>query len=492
MSSSDETVSYSEEEVDVAEQQEALQVILDENEAIGETEVAVSDQNKVDVTSRGKEKKPKVQEEHDFAKVLSDIQNDLNHLKRTGGLREKTKNPKKLKISTKSSTAYQKPTCSKVKKLSDESQLSSATKAQLSSATKTQLSSATKTQLSSATKAQLSSANDQQLSPATKKPRISSVIVKPTQGGGSLRDESTDELSCSGQESDVEEVEVDLGNQVPNDPLQQEVQQIQNPVESEESIMDGDDQSEEEPANLFEEMVDQIDIRADEDIPGPALVKSWAEKLNLAWKTKLPKVAQANLLQKYRTPSNLTDWNIPKMNKEIWRLCDKYQRKQDLNSAQAQRCLIKAATAVLNLHDKFSMMPRAVRQIAMQTTADVVSLLGTVNQEIISRRKAVTRPNLKGDFKYLSSSTKTTENLFGDNLTQDIKDIQVKRKIENPYMGYRQGNRRGQYRGRGGYNNNNNSAYFLGRGRGRGRYNRASHHNNNSNNYNKQQSQHKD
>ena len=69
------------------------------------------------------------------------------------------------------------------------------------------------------------------------------------------------------------------------------------------------------------------------------------------------------------------------MNKEIWRLCDKFQRKNDINLAQSQRCLVKATTGVLNLHEHFAKLPRATRQLAMQTTADVVSLLGQVNRE---------------------------------------------------------------------------------------------------------------
>ena len=186
------------------------------------------------------------------------------------------------------------------------------------------------------------------------------------------------------------------------------------------------------------------------------------------------------------------------MNKEIWRLINKWQKKADISLTNSQRCLIKAATATLNLHDSVVTLPRSIRQVALQTAADIISLLGKVNRDIISKRKMMTRPCLLGDYKHLSNSTDVTEKLFGDNLTQDIKDIQVKRKIENPYgTNYRSfNNRRGQFRGsysntRYHQNNSNNAGHFLWRGRGRGRsHYRASHNSKNGHSGNNYQKKH--
>ena len=241
--------------------------------------------------------------------------------------------------------------------------------------------------------------------------------------------------------------------------------------------------SEDENDNIFDDMVDSIDIQGEDDLPGEPLPQTWADKVNLAWKTKLAKGVFNVLLQKYKTPSNLTEFKVPKMNSEMWRLIGKWQRKADLSLSGSQRSLMKAATAVLKLHDYFVDMPRSTRQVAMQTVADITSLLGKVNRDITLKRKTMIRPALKGDFKTLSTSTTATENLFGDNLTQAIKDIQVKRKIEDPSSlstssRYSYYNRRGQRGGSRYYGNSNNySGNFLWRGRGRGRYHhRASHH----------------
>ena len=466
--SSDETVSYSEEEVDRLEAESALNDILDENENL-ERQHSVADDREIPIPPSGKQKVPKrakSTKEGSFWQVLAEIQNDIKTLKRNREPDDVDNSKKRVKLTINNTSDHQ---CSS--KDARLSQPSSDNTKQLSSASRKQLSSATDNQLSSDTTKQLSTAS--------------------TPNANANDNDNT--VAVTADESD-------------EDPLLREQHAIQqNNLMNNLTLLDqnaqndvSDDSSEEEEddGNFFEAMVDAIDIRGDEDVPGSALVQTWAEKINQAWTTKVSKTALNNLLKKYRTPSNLTDMKIPKMNKEIWRLIDKWQKKADITLAQSQRCLIKAATAALNLHDNLATLPRGTRQVAMQTTADIVSLLGKVNREIISKRKTMTRPNLKGDFKYLSSSTNTTENLFGDNLTQDIKDIQVKRKIENPYSSnYRQyGNtsRRGQFRGgynRGGYNqgSNYNAGNFLWRGRSRGRYNRASHHNQNQHHHGKKQ-----
>ena len=139
----------------------------------------------------------------------------------------------------------------------------------------------------------------------------------------------------------------------------------------------------------------------------------------------------------------------------------------------SQRALVKAVTAVLKMHDYFSNQPRSTRQIAMQTTADIISLLGKVNRDITQKRKVAARPCLQGDYKNLSTSTSVTDNLFGDNMTQDIKDINTIRRIGvGSYRGYAgRRNARGGFRGgyRGNSSNNYETGNFLWRGRGRGR-----------------------
>ena len=66
-------------------------------------------------------------------------------------------------------------------------------------------------------------------------------------------------------------------------------------------------------------------------------------------------------------------------------------------------------------------------------------------------------------FELLDTTTKETEeNLFGDNLTQDIKDVNIRRKIGNDYGHNRRREYRNNYRSNNYRSNNsyNNDSFF--------------------------------
>ena len=213
-------------------------------------------------------------------------------------------------------------------------------------------------------------------------------------------------------------------NDTANDPLQWELenQSEEDSDEDQEVVIDD---------KMFETLVEAVDINGEEEVPGAPITQSWADKINLAWKTKVGKTNHSTLLKKYRTPSNLDGLKIPSMNNAIWKLCNKWQKKADLNMAASQRTLIKVVSAVLGIQTVCTTSSVASQQVLMQTTADIVTLLGKVNREISLRRKISARSVLVGDYKSLATTTKETEeNLFGDNPTQDIKDVNIRRKIE--------------------------------------------------------------
>ena len=125
------------------------------------------------------------------------------------------------------------------------------------------------------------------------------------------------------------------------------------------------------------------------------------------------------------------------MNLEIWRLISRWQKRSDLLMGQSQKLLLKVVAAVLRLTNLCeSLADKQCKKVALQTTIDIVTLCGRVNGEISQRRKTAVKPCLKQEFKVLATSTKVSDKLFGDNITQDIKDVQVKKKIEEPGQGY--------------------------------------------------------
>ena len=65
----------------------------------------------------------------------------------------------------------------------------------------------------------------------------------------------------------------------------------------------------------------------------------------------------------------------------------------------------------------------------MQTTADITAMLGQATNEISQKRRLFVRSVLKDEYKDLTSITsETLELLFGDNLPQKIKDLNLRNK----------------------------------------------------------------
>ena len=460
--SGNETCSYSEEEISMDmeievddEDQEretnlAVETILEETEQLEEQETKPK--------SNGKQRAPRSPSKSDMWKVLSKLTNEIMAIKETKKRprsEKRVESGKKPKIDVKNDRAFDRPSSSRQNEAMEVEQLSTVVNEK-----------------------QLSSANDKQLKPATKiqlRSEKKQVAKATTTRTAPQERENTVTLQDSASEEDplrAEQEEIQMHVNANQEAVAQDEDEL-----SDENELSEEDADEDNVEGIFEELVGAVDILGDEENPGLPLTQVWADKINLAWKTKINRTATNALIQKYKTPSNLDALKVPKMNKEIWKLCNKWQRKADLNLSACQRYLIKVVTAILKLHDLFSTLPRSTRQVAMQTTADSVSLLGKVNRELASKRKISARPALMGDYKSLATNTEvSTDQLFGDNLTQDIKDVQTRRKIGDPYAyGNRSntyGNRYGRY-GRGNYGNytqsSNNNNPFLWRGRGRSR-----------------------
>ncbi len=225
---------------------------------------------------------------------------------------------------------------------------------------------------------QLSSDKSQQLSSANIPATSESVAKKPLRsvikvvGAQQPHDGSNDD--------DHDDDDIDIRPASLGDPLQEEMRQQAfcfDDEDTDEEVADGDLSEGDEEVVDIDDLVGLIDVRGEDELPGPALTQTWADKVNLAWKNKVPPPQLKFLFKKYSIASNLDELKVPKLNREMWSLCTKWQKKADINMANSQRALIKAASAALKLNTLTTSLPRATRQISMQTTADIVSMLGT-------------------------------------------------------------------------------------------------------------------
>ena len=80
------------------------------------------------------------------------------------------------------------------------------------------------------------------------------------------------------------------------------------------------------------------------------------------------------------------------------------------------------------------------RKNILETDLDALALFGHTNRQLINRRREILRPEIQHDYGHLySSSVPFTDKLFGDNVSQNVKEIQdikrVERVITRKYRG---------------------------------------------------------
>ena len=97
---------------------------------------------------------------------------------------------------------------------------------------------------------------------------------------------------------------------------------------------------------------------------------------------------------------------------------------------------------------------------SLQTCIDIMAMMSQASREMSIERRGFSKAVIQPEFKDLCNKTRPiTKSLFGDNVTQDMKDIKLINKLSNrkPYnpSSYH-GNR-----------SRSHKPSFLGRGRGR-------------------------
>ena len=164
-----------------------------------------------------------------------------------------------------------------------------------------------------------------------------------------------------------------------------------------------------------------------------------------------------SLTEKYDTPKNCGILTQVKVNQLIWDKLDAPVRSSDLRLQKVQGFVVKSITAIARLMEKVLKHEQAgddgsSAEEILDIATDALSLAGVANMEINNRRKEQIKHNLSDDYKGLcSSSAPVTTELFGDDVTKQVKDLaeasKVGRKLANkPKTTAQRG--RGMWRGR--------------------------------------------
>ena len=212
---------------------------------------------------------------------------------------------------------------------------------------------------------------------------------------------------------------------------------------------------------------------------GAPVSEGLAGSLKFMLTEKLDEKVLTEVMDLYEIPVNLSELRVPKVNATIWENVSSKARSSDLQMQRIQKCLVKGLTALTKDMDN----PTASQQ-------DALACLASGYFESNMLRRELIKPELNPKYSHLCKpSIIVTEQLFGDDLSRQIKDLDEAQKATGMVMKQKMplfkkqrygpyGNFRGRGRGRGA-----SRMPFLGGGqlyqgpqqwvkRGRGRGNR--------------------
>ena len=140
-------------------------------------------------------------------------------------------------------------------------------------------------------------------------------------------------------------------------------------------------------SNEAEDIYASVDcINNDDDVLEPQVDPKWAKTVNNSWDCTKPYIKMKPTFDKYNCPENCSIIRVPKMNLELWKLFDKYQRKRDLQMSGVQKTLTKVAAATLKLNE-FCVSGKCDKKMSLQITADIIAMLGHASHDLSLKRE---------------------------------------------------------------------------------------------------------
>ena len=136
-------------------------------------------------------------------------------------------------------------------------------------------------------------------------------------------------------------------------------------------------------------------------------------------------------------PSNIKGLQVNRVNPEIWREMSHETKTNDLKLQRLQALLLKSMMLTTNVAEQLFCTKSSgtssvadIAKIAIKFYADLAMVLGQLNSDLLDSRREFILPELTSDFrKIVIEKGEHPELLFGDNLSQKIKDMSETNKL---------------------------------------------------------------
>ncbi|XP_046577977.1 uncharacterized protein LOC124285748 [Haliotis rubra] len=233
--------------------------------------------------------------------------------------------------------------------------------------------------------------------------------------GGSLKRKASGE--CDSQKRCRLTADSDMSDAEDNDPFDDIVDTLQSDHEA-------------ESENEVDAVIFELNAYFNNDDKfGPKVNEVLGRTINEGLRSQLNLEALNQTKDKYQKPENCPNLTVPRVNNQVWNQVKPQTRSIDSKLQNVQSLLAKAFCPILELTDEVMNASRDKKQqINLKTLAkkscDSLRLLSAVFVELTNHRKDTFKPELKGAYKQLCAhNNPVTDQLFGDDLAKQIKDI---------------------------------------------------------------------
>ena len=114
----------------------------------------------------------------------------------------------------------------------------------------------------------------------------------------------------------------------------------------------------------------------------------------------------AEILQKYKVPSNCDQLFVPKVNPEIWGKLSSNSKRSDIRMSVLQDTLVKVSSAIIvSVNDLLSHRQKKTcpaYKVLVSRLTDSLALIGHVHKELSLKRRDAIHPYLNQDFNQAS------------------------------------------------------------------------------------------
>lgn len=169
----------------------------------------------------------------------------------------------------------------------------------------------------------------------------------------------------------------------------------------------------------------------------PAVQQELAQTINKALGSSVDHKNETvkELLNKYERPENCEFLDVPKVEKSIWtsRQTGKELKESDKQMQRTQLYLTKGLMPLVSIMSKTFETDSEEAEEIFDLALDAFSLLAYSHRDLSTQRKRMLMPAISSKYKGLcgDDTSITANQLFGENLSEQIKKIDESGKISN-------------------------------------------------------------